>query len=385
MKSETKKRDKVPIYMAFPDGVFHYVCRECTMVCCYRSAEFDGSFRDEIAQLVQLYPAMEITAIRRRGDVVKFATPSGRCYFLDADNRCGVEVRHGKEIKPVACRVFPFNNYYRAGRIFVVGLNFLCPLKLEIGAAPGQVEGDHARIEAHLRQSPYMDPSYIDSMRKLEVPPGLKAADELAVEAEFRDFCSESLGQKQFVETLRSATAEPGELDAFVASAGGLLNLDVSLRPATRDHIDDLLLALAPMLRLNILNLTADKRLRVLALSELVLRRLLTITGTQPIGPADASTPKGAFEILTRVAPALNLLAIADDPVRTSKQALKRLPPFGDAEMTFAAFELLRAAANGQPLFERMHTSLERLPVVDRMALLMELAPFVGQAGTTKT
>lgn len=373
-------KEKVPVYMAFPDGVFHYVCRECTMVCCYRSAEFDGSFAKEIQQLVQLYPAMEITAVRRRGDVLAFATPSGRCYFLDHDNRCGVEVRHGKDMKPIACTIFPFNHYSRLGKTLVVGLNFLCPLRLQVPASPGDVEGTHSNIEASLRDSPYLEKGHFDSLRSLRVSPGKKPAEVLAEETRFRDLCSGALGKRSFASTLFGASEAADQLEDFVKWAAELLNLDMSLRPATRDYIDDLLLSLAPMLRLNSIVLSWEEKLRVLALEELILRRLLTLAGQQPIGPADASTPKGAFEILTRLSPAVRLLAIADAPVTAAKGAIRKLPPFGEPEMTFAAFEILRVAVKQKPLTEVLEETLMTLSVAHRMALLMDLASYIGSA-----
>ncbi len=288
-----QKKRKIPVYIPFPDGVFHYVCRECTQNCCFRSAEFDGSFGKQLQHLVQLYPAMEITAVRRRGDVLAFTTPSGRCYFLDQDNRCGVEIRHGKEAKPACCSLFPFNNYSRIGKTFVAGLNTLCAIGLQVPPRPGHVEGTHANIESQLRQSPYLDDSYYNGVKQLYPHPEPQAKAVLAEEISFRDLCSQSLGQQSFAATLRSASNAPEELEAFVTWAAGLLNLELSLRPATRNHIDDLLLAIAPILRLNRLSLSAEKRLRWLALGELALRRLLTLTGDQPVGPSDACYAKG--------------------------------------------------------------------------------------------
>lgn len=354
------------------------------MVCCYRSAEFDGSFAKEIQQLVQLYPAMQSFAIRRRGDVLTFATPSGKCYFLDENSRCSVEVRHGKEMKPTACRVFPFNNYSRLGKFFVVGLNFLCPLRLQVPARTGEVEGTHATIEAQLRESPYLESGFFESLKQLSLSPQQKALEVLKEEIRFRDACSLALGARGFTDTLRDAAEEPGKLDSFVEWAAGLLSLNLSLRPAARDHIDDLLLSLASMLRLNSLFLPAGKRLRVLALSELALRRLLTLTGVHPAGQADAATPKGAFEILSRVGPALHLLAIADEPVTASRRAMKNVPPFGMPQMTFAAFEILRAAGREESLAGVLEKNLMTLSISDRMALLMDLAHFIGSAAQSR-
>jgi hypothetical protein len=374
--STTKKRPIV--FFSFPDGVFHYVCRECTQNCCFRSAEFDGRIGDEIQQLMGLYPAMEIVTIRRRGDTMALATPSGRCYFLDQDNRCGIETRHGKELKPVACRVFPFNHYSRLGDAFVVGLNFLCPLRLQLPARPGEVEGTHRTIEAQLRESPYLEGGYYDSVRPLALRRDQKPADVLGEEIAFRAACSQALGRQGFFETLRASSVEADRLDSYVAWSAGVLSLDRSLRPVARDHIDDLLLALASMLRLNLLMLTPEQRLRVLALGELVLRRLLTVTGDRPVGPSDASTPKGAYEILNRVRPVLHLLAVSDEPTTTGKKAIENIPAYGDAEMTFAAFEILRVAQQEHPLTEVLERILPKLSVSNRMALLMDLAGMIG-------
>lgn len=376
----TEAKPKIPVYIAFPDGVFHYVCRECTQNCCYRSGEFDGSFDREMRHLVQLYPAMEITAVRRRGDVFGFATPSGRCYFLGEDARCLVETRHGKEAKPACCSLFPFNRYARIGKTFVTSLNLLCPVRLQVPAQPGKVEGTHAVIETQLRQSAYLNESYYHTTKQLYPFAETQAQAVVAEEISFRDLCAASLGRQRFITTLCHAAPAPKALDAFVHWAAPLLGLKSSLRPAQRDQTDDLLLAIAPIVRLNRLALSAEKRLRVLALSELALRRVLTLSAGQTAMLADASGPKGAIEILDRLGNVFHLLAIADEPASAVKNALKNIPPFGAAELMFAGYEILRAAEKGLPLAEVLQTTLPALPVVDRIALLMDLAHLVGTA-----
>ncbi len=96
------------------------------------------------------------------------------------------------------------------------------------------------------------------------------------------------------------------------------------------------------------------------------------------------ATPKGAIEILSRIGPVLHLLAIADEPVIAAKHALKNIPPFGDAQMTFAAFEILRTAEKERPLTEVLEKTLVNLSVSDRMALLMDMAAYIGPAALVK-
>src|SRR5215213_2478781 len=216
----------VPVYMAFPDGVFHYVCRECTLVCCFRSDQFDGGFDGEIKTLVRLYPALELVATRRRGNVTTFSTPSGRCSFLGGDSLSAIEKEHGKETKPTACSIFPFNHFSRIGKTIAVSPNFLCPLGVKVPPRPGQVEGTHSKVEASLRRSPYLDDSYLSGFPRLAISAEQSPASVLARETAFRDDCSLALGERTFADTVRGASSDPGGFESFVERAAALLELD---------------------------------------------------------------------------------------------------------------------------------------------------------------
>jgi hypothetical protein len=74
---------------------------------------------------------------------------------------------------------------------------------------------------------------------------------------------------------------------------------------------------------------------------------------------------------------------VTDEPTIATKNALKNLPALGDAQMTFAAFEILRTAEKGQPLTGVLERTLPSLTVSDRMALLMDLAHLIGPATPT--
>ena len=51
-------------------------------------------------KLLQIYPALGSVALGREADQVNIATPSGGCFFLEADNLCRIEKEHGKGTKP---------------------------------------------------------------------------------------------------------------------------------------------------------------------------------------------------------------------------------------------------------------------------------------------
>ena len=58
-------------------------------------------------------PARAVTA--RRGNLIFVQSPRGSCYFIGEDNLCAIEQRHGKELKPGVCVLFPFNRLGRLG------------------------------------------------------------------------------------------------------------------------------------------------------------------------------------------------------------------------------------------------------------------------------
>jgi hypothetical protein len=104
----------------------------------------------------------------------------------------------------------------------------------------------------------------------------------------------------------------------------------------------------------------------------------LTLTVDVPRGPADAATPKGATDILNKIGPALRVLAMADEGVKTRKGASRKIPPFGDPQMTFAAHRILRRAENGEFSWPILAETLYTISsVADRMALLTEISPLL--------
>jgi hypothetical protein len=362
----------VPLYFAFPDGVFHYACAECTALCC-RGQGFAGNLGREMGQLLEIYPELKSMAVGRRGELVSFATPAGRCHFLDGDDRCRIEKQLGKSLKPGVCSLFPFNSFTRIGRTVAIRPHFMCPLRLQVPARPGHVEGTHALLEPATRESALLEPGYVDAYIPPErLHPSETAASVLAREKAFCGLCSRSLGHGTFREVLFSASADPLQLQAHATRAARLLGLDVPSKAASRDDLDDLLLALAPSLRLYLLRLSGEGILRALALSEVVLRRVAPLT-------QGALTPQGAHQTITAVLPALHLLACADEPVDIPRRAGKHVPPFGDAEMIFAGHVILSSGESAGGITDLLESAMAPIAdVADRTALLVELGGMIG-------
>jgi hypothetical protein len=356
-----------PLYFAFPDGVFHYVCAECTALCC-KGHGFGGSLENELRPLFVLYPQIESMAIARQGDFIEFATPSSGCVLLDTDNWCRIEKEHSKAAKPSICNLFPFNNFMQIGKAIAVRPHFLCPLRVQIPARPGQVEGTHSVIERSIRSSPMVN-SHFMSTRKppLGLHSSANASSVLAREISFRDSCSSALGRSTFAEILRSTSADPCEFDRFVLRAVQVLGLPVPSQLPPRDSADDLLLALAPPLRLEMLHLSSEAILRALAVGEIIFRRAIALS-------AAPLSPQGAHTILTRFGPAIRLLACGDEPLDVPRNAKLKAPQFGDPELIFAAFLAMQDARGSCGVLGALEKAIKpSLTVSDRSVLINQI------------
>jgi hypothetical protein len=71
------ENDLMDIFFAFPDGVFHHVCAECTALCC-RGQGFAGSLKREMNFVFRNYPPLASLVTEREGDIVTVATPTGQ-------------------------------------------------------------------------------------------------------------------------------------------------------------------------------------------------------------------------------------------------------------------------------------------------------------------
>jgi hypothetical protein len=132
--------DPAHAFFTFPDGVFSYQCRGCAACCKGHGIGLDAT-GGEVAHLTAAYPAV-IAFLRRRGDTITAFNPRDRCWFLDDQQLCRIELDHGRARKPASCRLFPFNRIYRIGRWAVIDYNsVLCPLQVG-GPAPPVAHAD---------------------------------------------------------------------------------------------------------------------------------------------------------------------------------------------------------------------------------------------------
>ena len=336
LPSPMTSQDSFPdLFFAFPDGVLHHVCAECTAICC-RGQGFAGNLNREMKFIFKTYPQLSSLVTEREKDVVTCATPAGRCFFLRNDNLCQIEVEHGRTKKPGICLLFPFNDFSRIGDTVVVAPHFMCPLRVNLPAAPGRVEGTHASIERALRETEMLEPGYVRGhIGKAALPAGRSAKDVLSRERGFRDLCGESLGRARFQEVLESCSSDPSSLAAFRKRVSRLLSWS-KLSPNGShgpDAMDDIFLAIGPAMRIEALYHTDEGLLRYLALAEMLARRVFVMSQ----GPV---TPQGVYGVIEDMRPAIRLLAWADEAPALKKTSLKS-PEFGNPTLVSSSQRFL--------------------------------------------
>jgi len=318
--------------------------------------------------LLTLYPPLGSAIVSRQASIIKIGTPAGGCFFLDQDNYCRIEKDHGKNLKPGVCSIFPFNLFTRIGDVVAISPHFGCPIRLQVPARPGNVEGTHTAVEAAARASGFLDAEYIHSyMPSVGLHPSLDGVEVVRREVSFRDSCSRSFMQRSFYDTLRDESSDPGELDKSTERAAHVMGLDAGSEFRERDHVDDMLLALAPSHRISLLHMSSEAILRALAISEILLRQMMSLSSIE-------MTPQGANSILGNVGPAVRLLARGDETIELAGNANPKSPPFGDPSMAFAAFTALRNVGAGTGVLVALEKAIKpHMSIPDRSALLVQL------------
>jgi hypothetical protein len=360
--------DSLRFYLPFPDGVLHYVCAECDALCC-RGQGFAGSLSREMGKLLALYPALAGAVTARYGEVITLQTPARACFFLRDDKRCDIEVTHGTDLKPGMCRLFPFNNFARLGEdIVVIAPHFLCPLRVVLPRS-GHVAGTHHDIIQGARESFLLDRGdFAATIVSLAMASGQTADSALEQETRFRDGCSDALQVTSFFARLARSSVDADALRRFLERATRVCGVDPTPRHH-RDELDDFLLVLAPYWRLKMLPLGYERMLRVLALAEVLIRRVASLS-PRPI------TPQQADQFYTEISPACCLLSHDESPLAVPA-GRRQVPPFGTAELIFTAYQALRAVDTSvMAAFEEAFSA--GTPTHDRMAILIELGRHYG-------
>jgi len=321
------------IFFAFPDGVFHHVCAECTALCC-RGQGFAGSLKREMNYIFRNYPPLASLVTEREGDVVTVATPAGSCFFLRKDNLCQIEIEHGRARKPGICLLFPFNDFSRIGNTLVVAPHFMCPLRLNLPAAPGRVEGTHASVAKAIQETTMGQSDYVRGfVGTARLPAGQSAAAVLERERAFLDRCTRALGESRFHDVIEESSEDASALWSFRKRVAKLMGWTIPPQSETRDAMDDILIASAAAYRVEALYHSDEGLLRFLVLAELLARRVYTMSIAPP-------TLQGVYGVIEDMRPALKLLAWGDEKPPLKKVSLKS-PEFGDPNLGGSAQKFL--------------------------------------------
>ena len=128
-----------------------FSCNSCTR-CCTDKHLLGPVSADEVQKILAGFKATGLASEARASDFIPLGndgqppeafllrTENGRCSFLQESGLCGIHERLGEELKPAACRLFPFQPV-RTLSGWDVGLSLSCPTVASGG-------GDDANSEA---------------------------------------------------------------------------------------------------------------------------------------------------------------------------------------------------------------------------------------------
>lgn len=361
----SKTEPPIDLFFAFIDGVYDYVCAECTALCC-KGHGLGGNLERELRPLFARYPQLETMAISRAGGQMTFATTGGGCVLLDVDNFCRIEKDLGKDKKPNICNLFPFNAFSRIGKTIVVMPHFLCPLRMSVPARPGEVRGTHAFIESDLRSSQMLDKAYVKNfIVPARLNPSLSETATIERERNFRDRCASALGIGRFGDVLMNASADAPALKAFLERTHRIMGYEPAVQSKGPDAIDDLLLTIASPYRIGLLDLSDEGVLRALAVAELIVRKAWD-------GATIAPSVQGICNTAATFRPIQALLADGDERFDFGR-ITKKTFSFSDAELTFAAFITTQNSVEKGVLGALDEAISPEMAVADRSVLLMRL------------
>ena len=275
------------LYFTWPDRRFRYECRGCGACCKGHGIGLDVA-GGQLVQLVAKRP--EIAAfLRRRGDAITAFNPRDRCWFLEDDGLCRVEVEEGRAAKPASCRLFPFNRVFRIGSYTVVDYNsVICPLVAVAG------EGvSHEEIAAEIES--IADPTIVGTRLPAQQA---EAEGQAFVETE-RAIAAAVFAAPGDLTAAWAAQADAAALDAERAAASAAF--DAILGTAWREPGAETLTAaswLTPSMRFNELFGPRQYAPRN-AMGAVLARMWLAWLGFAALGETLARRPLGLQELTT--------------------------------------------------------------------------------------
>lgn len=351
------EKQNTKFYFAFPDRAYHYNCAKCDALCC--RGHGIGTTAKETPQLLAHYPELAWAATKSGPAGSDFSNPAGGCFFLNDEKLCQIEVEHGREAKPGVCVLFPFNDFSRLGDIVVVRPHFLCPLRL----TPGEGVGRHAELEQLMHETGVVTRALGQPGPELSPE---KAEEIVSREEKFRDKCGAAIGKVSFETLLESEAEDKAEFRSWQERALRLWG--VSSESAPRGYLDDILLALAPPLRMRAVLLSERKRLRILSLAAAYVRSVAMVTA-RPL------TLQGAHQMIVNVLPVLRLFARGNASLRLPRSGDKLGVEFQNPQLTLAFFQVLEDLQGGKKLFDALKRAApNRWSNIERALFFHQLA-----------
>jgi len=152
------------VYFAFGDGRFAYDCVTCGARCC-RGHGFEPLVDRDLQRQLAGRRALRFfldPCAAGAGNHYHARNFEPACFFLTEQRLCSLHVDHGPDGKPETCRLFPFNQFTRAGDFLIVTPHSLCPLEIVAADARSPLSRhDELRstmaaigIATHFRESP---------------------------------------------------------------------------------------------------------------------------------------------------------------------------------------------------------------------------------------
>jgi Fe-S-cluster containining protein len=203
------------VYFPFLSGQLTYDCISCGAQCCRghgyaleasRELELHLTTATSLRFFVDRCHPKALSHVHVRN--------SAPCFFLNQQNLCDVELRHGYDAKPETCRLFPFNNFLRVGDYIVVGPHTagICPLEV-VAHGDSSRCSDHGALlntmSAHgVSDVPDAFPIVSDASRAIELEKRVLAMSERHLERP--DYLVFTAEQVAATNPLFSAAAERG-------------------------------------------------------------------------------------------------------------------------------------------------------------------------------